>query len=108
MQFQTLLKRGLAVGGGFLAGKFISDRLIGPLFADQFQNLDPIALDIGMALAMGGLAYFAYDMLPNRVLDGIVGFAGYSLIAPFMAGAMGGGSENGNGEEAQTNQGILV
>jgi len=103
MQYQTLLKRGLAVGGGFLAGKMISDKVISPLVTSQFSDLDPIAVDVGMALGLGAVAYFTYDMVPNRVLDGAVGYAGFSLIAPFLGGMMG-GSGDGEGQDS----GLLI
>lgn len=91
MNYMTLFKNALYVGGGIFLGGMLNSRLIQP----QLNNMeiDPqIKAFLGPAAIVGG-AFLAQDILPQKVIYGAIGMAGYSTITKMMGSVSSGGSE---------------
>lgn len=82
MNYTTLLKNALWVGGGMFLGGVVNSQIIQPNLQDVEINPTLKAL-VGPGLVVGG-AFLAQDLLPKKVLYGAIGLAGYQTLDKFM------------------------
>lgn len=86
MNFKTLAKNALWVGGGIFLGGVVNSQVIQPNLSSLEIN-DTLKALVGPAVLTGG-AFLAQDMLPRKVVYGMIGMAGYSVLGNFMGGLM--------------------
>lgn len=91
MNYTTLLKSSLWVGGGMFLGSVVNSQVIQPNLQNVEINPTLKAL-LGPGLVVGG-AFLAQDLLPQKVLYGAIGLAGYQTLNQFM-GQMGAPQQN--------------
>lgn len=82
MNYTTLMKNALWVGGGMFLGEVVNSQIIKPNLSNVDVNPTLKSL-LGPGLVVGG-AFLAQDMLPKKVLYGAIGMAGYNVVGGFM------------------------
>lgn len=82
MNFTTLAKNALWVGGGMVVAGLANSQIIQPNIASL--DLNPtLKAFVAPAVIVGGV-FFAQDMLPKKVAYGAIGLAGYQAIQKSM------------------------
>lgn len=82
MNFSTLAKNALWVGGGMVVAGLVNSEIVQPNISSLQLN-PTIKAFVAPAVIVGGV-FFAQDMLPKKFAYGAIGLAGYQAIQKTM------------------------